>query len=58
MGDKTKSTIVKTMIYVFLILVAVIYIAPLLWVLMVFQPPSLNLNVFVQKSARQIQVSK
>ena len=35
MGDKTKSTIVKTMIYVFLILVAVIYIAPLLWVLMV-----------------------
>ena len=31
MGDKTKSTIVKTMIYVFLILVAVIYIAPLLW---------------------------
>lgn len=35
MGDKTKSTIVKTMIYVFLILVAVIYIAPLLWVLIV-----------------------
>ena len=35
MGDKTKSTLVKTMIDVCLILVAVIYIAPLLWVLMV-----------------------
>ena len=35
MSDKMKSTTVKTIIYIFLVLVAVIYIAPLLWVFMV-----------------------
>ena len=34
-NSKTKSTIIKVMIYVFLTLVAIIYIAPLLWVFMV-----------------------
>ena len=34
-NSKTKSTIIKVMIYVFLTLVAIIYLAPLLWVLMV-----------------------
>ena len=35
MNGKTKSKIITTMIYVFLIVVAVVYIAPLLWVFMV-----------------------
>ena len=35
MKDKTRSTLIKTLIYVFLTLVAVIYIVPLLWVFMV-----------------------
>lgn len=35
MKDKTRQVLVKTIIYVFLTLVAVIYIAPLLWVFMV-----------------------
>lgn len=35
MSDKTKSTVVKTIIYIFLVLIAVLYIAPLLWVFMV-----------------------
>ncbi len=34
-NSKTKSTIIKVMIYVFLTLVAIIYLAPLLWVFMV-----------------------
>ena len=32
---KTRSTIVKAIIYIFLVFIAVIYIAPLLWVFMV-----------------------
>ena len=35
MSDKAKSTSVKVIIYIFLILVAVIYIVPLLWVFIV-----------------------
>ena len=35
MNGKTKSKIITTMIYAFLIVVAVVYIAPLLWVFMV-----------------------
>ncbi len=35
MNGKTKSKIITTMIYVFLIVVAVVYIAPLLWLFMV-----------------------
>lgn len=34
-NSKTKSTIIKVMIYVFLTLVAIIYLAPLLWIFMV-----------------------
>ena len=34
-NSKTKSTIIKVMIYVFLTLVAIIYLAPLVWVFMV-----------------------
>ena len=34
-NSKTKSTIIKVMIYIFLTLVAIIYLAPLLWVFIV-----------------------
>ena len=34
-NSKVKSTVIKVMIYVFLTLVAVIYLAPLLWIFMV-----------------------